>query len=311
MSIVVRGLCKQFGSLRAVDDVSFEIPSGGIVGLIGPNGAGKSTILRVLSTFLAPSAGMASIAGFDCAAEAAHVRQSIGYLPESLPGLNDARVDEYLAFRAQLKGVSRRDQRSEIDRVLAACQLTAVRRRLIGRLSQGFRRRVGLADALMGRPSVLILDEPTIGLDPLQVRNTRELLTGLARDCTILLSTHILAEAEALCQRVLVLMRGRLVSDVGMAELQGGAGFEIEMAGPAAECEGLLNSLPQVTSVAHLATNDLWHTFVVAGGDMRVREQAARECLQWGWGLRELRGISGTLEDHFVRLAVRVRREAA
>jgi ABC-2 type transport system ATP-binding protein len=311
MSIVVRELCKHFGSLRAVDDVSFEIPSGGIVGLIGPNGAGKSTILRILSTFLAPAAGEAFVAGFDCVAEAARVRQSIGYLPESLPGLNDARVDEYLTFRAQLKGISRRDRQSEIDRALAACQLTAVRRRLIGRLSQGFRRRVGLADALLSRPRVLILDEPTIGLDPLQVRNTRELLTDLARDCTILLSTHLLAEAEALCQRVLVLMHGRLVSDVGIAELQGGAGFEIEMAGPMAECEVLLKSLPQVTAVAKLATNDPWHTFAVAGGNMPAREQAARECLQRGWGLRELRGSSGSLEDHFVRLTLRVRREAA
>jgi ABC-2 type transport system ATP-binding protein len=242
MSIVVQGLCRRFGSLRAVDAVSFEVPAGGIVGLIGLNGAGKSTVLRVLSTFLAPSAGRAWVAGFDCVAEAASVRKSIGYLPESLPGIHEARIEEYLWYRAQLKGITSRDRRSEIDRVLAACELTAVRRRLIGRLSQGFRRRVGLADALLGRPRVLILDEPTIGLDPLQVRNTRELLTDLARDCTILLSTHLLAEAEAMCQRVLVLIQGRLVSDVSLAEL---------------------------------------------------------------------RGTSQTLEDHFVRLAVRAHREAA
>ena len=142
MSIVVRGLCRHFGPLRAVENVSFEIPSGGIVGLIGPNGAGKSTILRILSTFLAPAAGEAFVAGFDCVAEAVRVRQSIGYLPESLPTISDVRVEEYLWFRAQLKGVVRRDRPSEVDRVLAACQLTAVRRRLIGRLSQGFRRRV-------------------------------------------------------------------------------------------------------------------------------------------------------------------------
>jgi ABC-2 type transport system ATP-binding protein len=224
MSIVVRGLCRHFGPLRAVDNVSFEIPSGGIVGLIGSNGAGKSTILRILSTFLAPAAGEAFVAGFDCVAEAARVRQSIGYLPESLPTISDVRVEEYLCFRAQLKGVARRDRRSEIDRVLAACQLTAVRRRLIGRLSQGFRRRVGLADALLGRPRVLILDEPTIGLDPLQVRNTRDLLADFARDGTILLSTHLLAEAEAICHRMLVLMQGRLVSDVNMAELRASSG---------------------------------------------------------------------------------------
>ncbi|MGE5194584.1 MAG: ABC transporter ATP-binding protein [Deltaproteobacteria bacterium] len=220
MSIVVRNLCKAFGSLRAVDNVGFEIVSPGIVGLIGPNGAGKSTILRILATFLAPTAGYAAVAGCDCVTDAGRVRQSIGYLPESLPGQPDVRVEEYLSFRAQLKGVSRRDRRAELDRCLEACQLTAVRRRLIGRLSQGFRRRVGLADALLARPRVLILDEPTIGLDPLQVRHTRELLTDLGNACTILLSTHLLAEAEGLCRRVLVLMRGRLVSDMDLAELR-------------------------------------------------------------------------------------------
>jgi ABC-2 type transport system ATP-binding protein len=220
MSIVVRNLCKSFGPQRAVDNVSFAIPSSGITGLIGPNGAGKSTILRILATFLAPTAGSASVAGCDCVADAGGVRQSIGYLPESLPAQNEARVEEYLSYRAQLKGVARRGRRAEIDRSLAACQLHSVRRRLIGRLSQGFRRRVGLADALLGRPRVLLLDEPTIGLDPLQVRHTRELLTGLAESCTVLLSTHLLAEAEGLCHRVLMLMQGRLISDVDLAELR-------------------------------------------------------------------------------------------
>lgn len=311
MSIVVRELCKSFGSLRAVDNVSFEIPSGGIVGLIGPNGAGKSTILRILTTFLSPTSGSAQIAGFDCGAEPQTVRKQIGYLPENPPAQADARVEEYLAFRAQLKGIARADRRNEIDRCLAACQLTAVRRRFIGRLSQGFRRRVGLADALLGSPRVLILDEPTIGLDPLQVRHTRELLVGIADDCTVLLSTHLLAEAEGLCQRVLVLMQGRLVSDIRTDALQAGTGFEIELAGPQTECEQMLRMLPQVTSVEHLATDGHWHTFAVAGGDTHSREQAARESIRRGWGLRELRGISGTLEDHFVRMAVRVRKEAA
>ncbi len=221
MSIVVRNLCKTFGPLRAVDNVSFEIPAPGITGLIGPNGAGKSTILRILATFLAPTSGNAAVAGFDCVAQSASVRHAIGYLPESLPAQNEARVEEYLSFRAQLKGISRRERRAEIERCLTNCQLTAVRRRLIGRLSQGFRRRVGLADALLARPRVLLLDEPTIGLDPLQVRHTRELLIGLAESCTVLLSTHLLAEAEGLCQRVLVLVQGRLVSDLNMADVRG------------------------------------------------------------------------------------------
>jgi ABC-2 type transport system ATP-binding protein len=221
MSIVVRNLCKVFGRLRAVDNVSFAIPAPGITGLIGLNGAGKSTILRILATFLTPTSGSAAVAGCDCVARAASVRQEIGYLAESLPAQNEARVEEYLSFRAQLKGISRRERRAEIERCLEACQLTAVRRRLIGRLSQGFHRRVGLADALLARPRVLLLDEPTIGLDPLQGRHTRELLNELAASCTVLLSTHLLAEAEVLCQRVLILMQGRLVSDLNLAELRG------------------------------------------------------------------------------------------
>ena len=321
MSIVVRELCKCFGALRAVDGVSFEIgtggpgpggmDTGGIVGLIGPNGAGKSTILRILSTFLRPTSGCVIVAGHDGATNPLGVRQRIGYLPENPPGHTEARIQEYLEFRAHLKGISRRDRRQEIDRCLEACQLTAVRRRLIGRLSQGFRRRVGLADALLARPRVLMLDEPTIGLDPLQVRETRELLASLAEDCTILLSTHLLAEAEGLCQRVLVLMQGRLVSDVRMTELHTKTSFEIVLAGPRSECEQMLGSLPQVTSVELVSTTDEWLTFAVRGDDEHSRELAAQQCLQRGWGLRELRGVAETLEDHFVRLAVRGRREAA
>jgi ABC-2 type transport system ATP-binding protein len=221
LSIVVKDLCRNFGTLRAVADVSFEIPPRTIAGLIGPNGAGKSTILRILSTFLRPASGSVAVDGIDAVVDPAGVRQAIGYLPENPPGYGDARIDEYLWFRAGLKGISRAARRTEIDRCLEACDLTKVRRRLIGRLSQGFRRRLGLADALLGRPCVMILDEPTIGLDPLQVRQTRELLIEAARESTILVSTHILAEAQMLCERALVLVNGRLLSDVEMKHLSG------------------------------------------------------------------------------------------
>lgn len=311
MSIVACELCKSFGSAPAVDGVSFDIPAGGIVGLIGPNGAGKSTILRILATFLRPNSGKVAVAGFDCAEDAERVRGVIGYLPETLPGQSESRVEEYLAYRAQLKGIGRRERRQEVDRCLDECQLSQVRRRLIGRLSQGFRRRVGLADALLGRPRVLLLDEPTIGLDPLQVRHVRDVLTEFSCQGTILLSTHLLAEAEALCQRVLVLMQGKLVSDVSLAELHARAGFEIEIDAPRDECARMLQELPQVASIAVVGSDGRWHTFAVAAGGIHVRELAARECLRRGWGLRELHGLSGTLEDHFIRLAVRGRKEAA
>jgi ABC-2 type transport system ATP-binding protein len=311
MSIAVHGLCKNFGPLRAVADVRFEIERGGIVGLIGPNGAGKSTILRMLSTFIRPSSGRAEVAGFDCLAQPDQVRRNLGYLPENPPACSESRIEEYLSFRAALKGIARRERRVEVDRCLAACELSAVRRRLIGRLSQGYRRRVGLADALLGRPRVLILDEPTIGLDPLQVRTTRELLIGLAGECTILLSTHLLAEAEGLCQRVLVLIQGRLVSDVAINELKQQAGFEIELRGPTSQCEALLREMPGADRVELVATSGQWHTFDVATAESSLREQAAAECLRRGFGLRALRSTSRTLEDHFVRLSLRERREAA
>jgi ABC-2 type transport system ATP-binding protein len=321
MSIVVHELCKRFGTLLAVDRVSFEIGTesigtgcrgqGGIVGLIGPNGAGKSSILRILSTFLQPTSGRVIVAGYDTATNPQRVRERIGYLPESPPGSAEARIEEYLEFRARLKGISRAERRTEIDRCLAACQLTAVRRRLIGRLSQGFKRRVGLADALLARPRVLLLDEPTIGLDPLQVRQTRELLAGLAENCTILLSTHLLAEAEGLCQRVLVLMNGRLVSDVKVTELHESRSFEIQLSGPRSECEQMLRDLPHAKSVELISTIGEWLKFAVTGGEAGSRELAAQQCLLRGWRLRELRAVAGTLEDHFLRVAVRGRKEAA
>ncbi|MBI3862763.1 MAG: ATP-binding cassette domain-containing protein [Planctomycetia bacterium] len=311
MSIVVRELTKTYGALRAVDGVSFDIGSSGLVGLIGPNGAGKSTILRIVSTFLSPTSGRVIVAGRDAAVDPQGVQRNIGYLPENPPGQHEARIEEYLAFRARLKGVDRRDRRNEVDRCLELCQLRPVRRRLIGRLSLGFRRRVGLADALLCAPRVLLLDEPTIGLDPLQIRETRKLLADLAHECVVLLSTHLLAEAEGLCGRILVLLRGRLAADLNIAELRSGSGFEIELCGPRTECERMLASLPQVTSVILLATQGGWHSFMVAAHSARARELAAHQCQERGWGLRELRSTRGTLEDHFVRLAMRGTQEAA
>jgi ABC-2 type transport system ATP-binding protein len=311
MSIVVRELTKNYRALRAVDRVNFEINGPGLVGLIGPNGAGKSTVLRMISTFLPPTSGIVVVAGCDTVLDPLGVQRNIGYLPENPPGQHEARVEEYLSFRAQLKGISRRDRGRQIDRCLEACQLRAIRGRLIGRLSLGFRRRVGLADALLARPRVLLLDEPTIGLDPLQVRNTRKLLAELAHECVVLLSTHLLAEAEGLCERILVLIRGRLVSDLKTVELRSGSGFEIELSGPRAECAQMLASLPEVTSVIPLSTSGEWHSFSVAGNGIHAREMAAQQSFERGWRVRELRSLQGTLEDHLVRLAVRSHQEAA
>jgi len=311
MSIVVRDLCKSFGTLRALDAVSFETPDRGIIGLIGPNGAGKSTILRILATYLRPTSGSVTVAGIRGDVDPNGIRARIGYLPDTPPGENDSRIDEYLAYRAQLKGIPRRDRQREIGRCLDACQLVPVRRRLIGRLSHGFRRRVGLADALLGRPPVLLLDEPTIGLDPLQIHQARALLAGMAAEGVVLLSTHLLAEAEGLCDQVLILLRGRLVSDLPIDELKSTTRFEIEIAGPQSAGHEMLAGIPHVTTVQFVAGSNESNVFAVTATNERSRELAAGECVRRGWGVRELRRTTESLEDYFLRFAAPARREAA
>jgi ABC-2 type transport system ATP-binding protein len=312
MSIVVRNLHKSFGPVRAVDDVSFEIPSGGIVGLIGPNGSGKTTILRMLATFLQPDSGVIRIGAYDALEDSTGARRAIGYLPEALPGYSDSRVEEFLEFRARLKRIPRRGRRAEIDRCLHSCQLTGVRRRLLGNLSQGFRRRAGLADALLGRPTVLLLDEPTVGLDPLQVRQTRNLLQELSVTTTILLSTHLLAEAQASCHRVLMLHRGRLASDVALDELNPGQAFEITLRAPLDECRNRLAAIPGVLEVSPMG--DVRSGIVILrikSDRIDAREMIVQECVERGWGVHELRSLHDDLETHFVRVALQCQREAA
>ncbi|MGQ0634720.1 MAG: ABC transporter ATP-binding protein [Planctomycetaceae bacterium] len=311
MSLVARELCKSFGPVRAVAGISFELAPGEIVGLIGPNGSGKSTVLRMLATFLRPTRGSAAVAGFDCVVQGGLARQCLGYLPEALPGYVDARVDEYLAYRAALKGVPRCRRRTECDRCLDACQLQGVRWRLLRTLSQGYRRRVGLADALLGSPAVLLLDEPTIGLDPLQVRATRELLRALAPQTTILLSTHLLTEAEALCTRALMLLRGRLISDVSLADLGSESGFEIELTGQVSQAETALRGVAGVRSVAVQKAAAESCTLRIAGNSHDLRERVVSACVTQGWGVRRLEGLPGSLEDHFVRMSLAPPREAA
>lgn len=312
MSIAVCNLRKSFGAVRAIDDVTFDIPEGGIVGLIGPNGSGKTTILRMLATFLRPDSGGIEIGGCDALQDPVAARRRIGYLPEGLPGYTDSRLDEFLEFRARLKEIPRRGRRAEIDRCLERCQLTGVRRRLLGNLSQGFRRRAGLADALLGSPPVLLLDEPTVGLDPLQVRQTRDMLRELSQTTTILLSTHLLAEAQAVCDRVLMLHRGQLVSDVSLAELKRGETFEITLRAPRVECQQRIAAIPGIHEVLEIAEGTSESVMLrVTGTNADLREVVVRECVAQGWGVCELRNLHDDLETHFVRVALGLQREAA
>ena len=224
--LAVRSLAKRFGDVVALQDVSFEVARGEIVGFLGPNGAGKTTTLRILSTYLTPDAGTATVGGHDSAREPMAVRRKLGYLPEHPPLYLDHTVREYLRFCAALRGVPRRRRAGAVDAAVARCGLTEVRDRLLGNLSKGFRQRVGLAQALVHGPEVLILDEPTVGLDPQQIREIRELIRALAGEHTVLLSTHILPEVAAVCGRVVIVHRGRVVADAPVTELTGAGSLE-------------------------------------------------------------------------------------
>jgi ABC-2 type transport system ATP-binding protein len=230
--IEASGLSKRYGDLVAVDDVSFSVQPGEVVGFLGPNGAGKTTTMRILTGFLPPTDGRAVIDGHDIFSDPLAARRAIGYLPESPPVYPEMSVEDYLLYVSKLKDVPRRQRRSAVDRALERCGLTDVRRRVIGALSKGFRQRVGLAQAIVHDPPVMILDEPTVGLDPIQIREIRTLIGELAgvregKARTVILSTHILPEVEAICQRVIIMHRGRKALDAPLAELQrGGASLE-------------------------------------------------------------------------------------
>ena len=231
--IEARGLSKRYGELIAVDDVSFAVQPGEVVGFLGPNGAGKTTTMRMLTGFLPPTDGSATIAGHDIFEDPLAARRAVGYLPETPPLYPEMSVEGYLTYVAKIKDVARAQRRAAVDRALERCGLAEVRRRVIGALSKGYRQRVGLAQAIVHDPSVLILDEPTVGLDPIQIREIRALIAGLASEKkgdkarTVILSTHILPEVEAICRRVLILNRGRKVIDQPLAELKaGGASLE-------------------------------------------------------------------------------------
>jgi ABC-2 type transport system ATP-binding protein len=218
--IEVRHLTKYYGEYPAVRDVSFAVEKGQVVGFLGPNGAGKSTTMRILAGFLTASSGTATVGGRDVFWDPIEARRRIGYMPESCPLYGDMRVDEYLWFRAGLKGLSRGERRDRVGYVSERCWLTDVRRQLIGTLSKGYRQRVGLADALLADPPVLILDEPTAGLDPTQIRETRKLMRELGQMHTMLLSTHILSEVEATCDSVIVIYQGRVVEDGSLSAVR-------------------------------------------------------------------------------------------
>ncbi len=305
--IEVERLTKRYGPTLAVSDVSFEVRKGAILGFLGPNGAGKTTTMRVITGYLPPSEGRVRVAGYDVAEEPLAAKRATGYLPESPPVYPDMTVAEYLAFVAKIKGVARREVRKRLDEVCEQVALTDVRERPIGKLSKGYRQRVGLAQALIHQPQVLVLDEPTAGLDPKQIIETRELIKGLAGQHTVVLSTHILPEVSKTCQRVVVINAGRTVA-VGTPEeltrrLQGYETVLITIEGPAAEAMNKLQQVAGVNFVEPRESADGRVTFEVHTEKGRdVRTELARAVVESRWGLLELKSSGLSLEDIFLKL---------
>jgi ABC-2 type transport system ATP-binding protein len=298
--ISVDKLTKYFGPVLAVDRISFQVDKGEIVGFLGPNGAGKTTTMRILTTYLPATSGIAKVASYDVMTQSLEVRRNIGYLPESVPLYSEMRVEEYLEYRAKLKGVGRTARRVRLDFCLDRCRLREVKRRLIGTLSRGYRQRVGLADSMVHDPPILIMDEPTAGLDPLQIRETLALIKELGQDHTILLSTHILSEVEAICERVIIINGGRIGLSQHLDELESQAVILLEVKGPAEAIRNTLRGVNGVTNVAHLGADDGFAAFEVRTQDNQdLRESLSRVITDKDWLVRRIDRKSRRLEDAF------------
>src|ERR1700723_2429523 len=309
--ITVQGPTKRYARTLAVDHISFEVKKGQIVGFLGPNGAGKTTTMRILTCFLPPSEGSANVAGFDVLKQPMEVKKRIGYLPETPPVYQEMEVQEYLTFVGKLKGMSGQSLANRVTEVAGRCAVADVRAKLIGKLSKGYRQRVGLAQAIIHNPDVLILDEPTAGLDPKQINETRDLIRGLAPDHTILLSTHILPEVEQTCEQVLIINKGKLVATDSVHNLQnrarGAESVLVEVSGrngilDFAAVQRRLEQIAGVSRVVAKQNPQNRSSFEVESGKGFVRGDLARAVVESGWDLNELRPSAMSLEEIFLQL---------
>ncbi len=308
--IEVRDLTKHYPGRIAVDGISFRVGRGEIVGFLGPNGAGKSTTMRILSSFMPATSGTVKIAGYDVFHEPDEVRRRIGYMPENNPLHLDMRVRDYLKFRARLKGLGFGASRNRVDCVIDQCGLRDVSKRIIGQLSKGYKQRVGLADALVHEPDLIILDEPTIGLDPHQIRAVRALIKDLGKNHTVLLSTHILSEVEMTCSRVLILNQGQILADDRVEDLENRFSQDsrvvAEIAATVESVRDTLRDLPEIESFdISAAAGDYLRVSVSARGGIDLRPLIWELARQQGWALRELTRTRQSLEDIFIHLTRR------
>ena len=307
LMIEVASLTKRYAGVTAVSNVSFNVARGEVVGLLGPNGAGKSTTMRILACYLPATSGTVRVAGMDVFRQSDEVRRRIGFMPENNPLHHDLRVREYLKFRGRLKGLSRKQSRDRADIVMEQCGLTEVSRRIIGQLSKGFRQRVGLADALVHEPELIILDEPTIGLDPNQIRSVRQLIKNLAHAHTVLISTHILPEAEMTCNRMVIMYEGQILASGTAEELQrlmsNNTQVIAEIAAPRDELQEFWAQVPEVEQFDISASEGEYFRCALTPRDgLDLRPYVFDLARSRGWPLRELTRNRHTLEDIYVQV---------
>ena len=306
--IQVKNLVKRYADLIAVDNISFSVKKGDVVGLLGPNGAGKTTTMRILTCFMPATAGEATVAGFDVFNQSLEVRRRIGYMPEHVPLYPEMRVIEYLRFRGKLKGLRGNNLNDRLTTVIDGCQLGEVRTRIIEQLSKGNRQRVAMAEALISDPELLILDEPTIGLDPNQVRKVRDLIKEIGRDRTVVLSTHILSEVEMVCDRVVIMHQGRIAAEDSMKKLRGESSrqYICEVKTSAANAEKEFSQIPSATNVTATQEGG-WARAVMSSGDSEadLRVAAYNAAREKGWTMRLLEMKIPSLEDIFVEITAK------
>ncbi|MCZ6788921.1 MAG: ABC transporter ATP-binding protein [Chloroflexi bacterium] len=305
--IEVENLTKYYGNFPAISDVSFTVDKGEILGFLGPNGAGKSTTMKILTGYMPPTEGVVRIAGYDVVSQSLEARKRMGYLPETVPLYTDMTVRGYLGFMGSIRGMSRDSIRRRTGDVVDICRLGDYTDTLIGKLSKGFRQRVGIAQAILHEPDILILDEPTIGIDPIQVVETRQLIKDLGTEHTVVISTHILPEVSAICQRVVIIHEGEIVamdSPENLAErLQASAQVVVDVRGPKEKVTAALQGIDGVQGVTVTPLERGAATYTVTSGrDQDIREEVARQVVQQGWGLLRQESLSMSLEEIFLRL---------
>ena len=308
--IEVSDITKNFGDFPAVSSLTFSVEQGEILGFLGPNGAGKSTTMKIITGFMPPTSGTVEVAGFDIVEHSLDARKHIGYLPETVPLYTDMTVSDYLSFMGTIRGMSSTEIKSRRSEVIDLCRLEEYQTTIIGKLSKGYRQRVGIAQAILHEPDVLILDEPTIGIDPIQVVETRQLIKDLGKDHTLILSSHILPEVSMICDRVIIIHEGQIVAiddpvNLG-TNLSGIERVELEVKGPNSEIINILESVPGVEDIERIRVSGCayhrYHITVSLGQD--IRTDLASKVIEHGWSLLKLQSLGMSLEEIFLRLTI-------